>query len=382
VALVLYAPFAWAGYGSDYDAHGVIERPARTLIEQHQYLPSRYPGYFVQEVGEAILNWLGGSVLANLGTVAMALASLWFLLRILRSLNVPHPRLLTLIMAVHPVFWITSATTIDYLWALALLLAGLDAWLRKRAVWSGLLFGLAVGARLSSVFVALVLFAFHLWRGPADARRRALQMAVAGGICGALLYVPAWHAAGNSLEFFQYSIGKWGWKAYAGRFIYKNIYFWGLLAFLVFLPLALLAIRRTLTASGANAELLIPLLLIIAYEGLFLKVPLERGYLLPSLPFWLILLGRTVSRPALIALLLSLILCDFVNVNLARPDVPDQASKADVGLWVERGPIIDDTVKRCALTLTRRHDLTPAEASQKHENLWLCRTLHLVPAGE
>jgi len=123
LAALLYIPLAFLGYGSDSDSFNVV-RTGQYYVETLDYIPSRLPGYFVHEVFVYFLNLAGGSLLSNLGSVAMALLLLVSFNRVCRILQVPHPNLLTLILIVHPFVWVNAASTIDYLWALELALIG------------------------------------------------------------------------------------------------------------------------------------------------------------------------------------------------------------------------------------------------------------------
>ena len=89
----------------------------------------------------------------------------------------------------------------------------------------------------------------------------------------------------------------------------------------------------------------------MAYKALFLKYPLEGGYLLPMLPAVLILLGIGLAhRPAILAAFgAALALYAVVSINVARPNEPYRATGGRVGLWIEHGPLWRDVRMRTML---------------------------------
>lgn len=84
---------------------------------------------------------------------------------------------------------------------------------------------------------------------------------------------------------------------------------------------------------------------------LFLKIPVQRAYLLPMLPFALILLGlATRERPRLLMVITLLIFSyNFVSLNIARADVRDHATRAILGPFIDRGFLLDDVAARLQL---------------------------------
>jgi hypothetical protein len=353
LAAALYAPGVFLGYGADLDSYGVVDA-ARAWLSTGIYTPSRHPGFLVHELATGVLDRLGGSVLANLGTLAMALVAVGSFHSLLRRFAVPSPRLVTAGMIVHPVFWAAASCTIDYVWALALILAGFRMLAARRFGGAGVLLGLAIGARLTSALAAGALLA-AAFLSERDARRRVGIACGLASILGALAYVPAWLAAGRTFDFLAPALGTpehWSAGLRAGRFAYKNLYFWGLPAALV---LGAFAIRvrawrpRASEAGPARPLLLVSLAIVLAYEALFAAYPLEIEYLLPILPFMLFLLGRLASRRLVAAYVIAAATYAVVSVNVARPNVADWATSATVGLWIEPGYVLRDWTRRFEL---------------------------------
>ena len=72
LAAALYFPLIFFGYGSDYDAHGVVWA-GKHFVKTLDYVPSRSHGFLVHETMTLILNTLGGSLLTNLVSLYMDL---------------------------------------------------------------------------------------------------------------------------------------------------------------------------------------------------------------------------------------------------------------------------------------------------------------------
>jgi hypothetical protein len=299
-------------------------------------------------------------VLSNAATLAAAVVAVWCFLQICRHLDVPRPHLLGALLVVHPVFWTSAACTMDYVWALALLLAGCLLLLRRSYLAAGILLGLAVGMRSTSCIAAGLLLIFALLGRPADRRRVVLAGVVAVAL-GAVFYLPSFRHAGYTFSFLTPLIGGhelWTPKLRLARFGYKNIYFWGPVAALL-LPALLLLVRRGLSDPRWRSVVACCLAVVGAYEALFLAYPIDLPYLLPMLPAVLLLLGIALAQQPMLLTLFGFVLASYavLNVNIARPDHPDRATGGTLGLWLEPGFVLEDARERARL----RHCRTTAE---------------------
>jgi hypothetical protein len=345
-AACLYLPFVFMGPGSDPDSIREL-RSGATLLWEHRYVLSRPPGYFPYETLCGVLYFIGGSVATNCATVAMSLVLLDSFLRVCEHFEVPHRHLLAATMAIQPVYWTASTSTIDFIWALGCFFLGFRLLLNHRYFGAAVMLGLSVGIRLSSVLMAGPLLMWQLIERPRDAKvwmTSALALAI-----GAALYVPEFAASGNSFAFLTYYVGAWTWADHFGRFIYKNVYFWGLRATIFLCATAPMLVRALVGAKRSfRAIIVLSLTIVLALEALFLKIPVQRAYLLPLLPFVLILLGIAMrDRPRmLVAMCIVIFSYNFLSVNLARADVADHATRAVVGPFLEPGYLLNDIATR------------------------------------
>lgn len=358
VAAVLYIPFAFLGYGSDSDSYSVV-RIGQYFVETLDYLPSRLPGYFVHEVFVYFLNLVGGSLLSNLGTISMTLIMLFSFNRICRLMNVRQANLLTVILMIHPFVWVNATSTIDYLWALGFAFFGFERLMNKKYTTATILLALAIGSRLSTVMI-IGLFLFFLWTQFKTERRAIFLTGLAAIIVGFVFYIPP-------LDFLEWDISRWLvlstgdpvlWTPALriGRFLYKNLMFWGVLAVLWLVFLFAISLWRRFLPKIKSWDGLtwLCLIVILCSEILFLRVPIEMEYLLPLLPFVLILLGKLFSQQPvyLLVLLILVFSANFVWLNPAHSLTPNQTSGVAYGLWIEKGYFLQDIANRLAnLTL-------------------------------
>ena len=367
--VLLYLPLIFVGYGLDNDTFLVLDS-GRSIVERRTYVPSRPPGYALYETAVGVLDKLGGHVLSNAVTLAFGAVCVSCFLQICRHLGVPRPSLLACLLIVHPVFWTSSTLTMDYVWALAMLLGGCLLLLRRSYLLAGLALGLAIGTRATSCVAAALLLAFPLVGRPGD-RGRVVAAGLIAVVVGAVFYIPPFRHAGDSLAFLTPTIGDPAMrtiKLRAGRFVYKSIYFWGLLGTLA-LPVLLLLSWKNLTGTAWRRVAACCAAVVGAYLLLFFQFPVELQYLLPALPAVLILLGIGLTDRPMVLSAFGVVLASYalVNVNIARPDRPDNATGAAVGLWVEPGLVLKHAQRRAAL----RHCRTTAE--------WMATTGYVPP---
>ena len=349
--LALYAPLLFFGYGSDNDTYLVLDS-GRGLLRDHTYTPSRNPGYFLYELTTGVLSQVGGSVLCNAATLAMAVVSLLCFLKICRRLEVPRPHLLGLLLVIHPALWVNGTCTMEYVWALALVLAGTLLVIKRSYGVAAVLLGLAIAIRSTSFIAAGLVLGYALLARRPD-RGRVVLAGFIAVVIGGLFYLPPFRQAGFSLAFLKPMTGGselWTLKLRLARFVYKNLYFWGLLGSLA-LPVLLLLGWRRLLDPGRRRVVLACAGVVAAYEALFLKYPIEIAYLLPTLPAVLILLGIGLAHRPVVIGAFGVLLLSYaaLNLNIARPDQHDRATGGAVGLWVEPGYVLQDARKRQAL---------------------------------
>src|SRR5215471_2907396 len=353
ITAVLTLPVLWMGYGTDIDVTDVLRTAAG--IRHGHYHPSRTPGVPVFEAIAAVLDPIGGHLLLNLATAAAGAAAVVGLARLVRRWGHANGDLVALAFLASPSTLIAATSTGDFIWAVAFLVWAVLALLADRPVWAGLLFALAIGTRLSSVFLVLAFLVADGWE---PARRKVdLRAAAVALPLGALLYVPSWLAFGRSTKFLHTAEG---WRSFAnnlGRFSYKNYATFGGLFFLVML-FALPALIRALRNWKTDPMLRAGVLGLVVSQALFFVLPWKYNHLLPCLATALLWLAasRRNTRPFLWVVIGALALNAVVTF---RPLAPDHPADATGGKWdpsITAGLLVNDI--QCRLDVMR-HPLQP-----------------------
>lgn len=365
LAALLYLPLALAGgYGADHDSVDVVEA-GRHLFAHGRYVPSRYPGYVVHELPAALLDRIGGAPLSNAATVLMSLWAIHSFLRILKLHDVPHGPWLALALIANPFYWAASTCTIDYVWALALLLGGYLACREERRGLGGVLLGLAIACRAASIVFVLAL-AGAAWFAAGPRRKSALRTCAFATLFGGAFYVPTLLRFGRR----QLYMGDWSWLDYAVRFVNGMSAFWGHWAIVPLAVGILLAGRsgwQSLTAQPKELTLLCALT-VVGYLALFARYPFEEEYMLPVAPFFAVLAGFWLvrQRTALMAWLALQTASGFVALSLvalparyARVEaflpplpgtaiaaVPANSTRLELGLFWRWGHLVVDATAR------------------------------------
>ncbi len=351
VALALYVPFIFMGYGSDSDTYSVLwsgEKFARTF----DYIPSRPPGFLVFEIIVFFLNRLGGPVLTNLFVLSMFLVFLYCFNQVAHSYNVPHARIISLAIIAHPIVWVEATSTMDFYLALGLVWLGFLLLLKNRWWGAGLAMGLGIGSRATSVLMVGLILLFLFITTP-KSRRLAFGAGFIAVLVATVCYLPSLDFSKWTLNFLRPAVGgEEYWTTYLrmGRWIYKSIFFWGIPVWLVFIYGLWRGVKqRTLWWNHPNRPLFIFCVAgIIVYELFYISIPTEPAYLLPTIPLWLILMAYLYERQKAGIWLIAglLFIMNFINLNIARPNDKNHATSVQYGVWLETGHLVVETDER------------------------------------
>ena len=325
-------PWIGAGYGSDPDGYRVVA-VARAIARGGDYQVSRLPGFPVYESLSALTAradpWLSNAVTALLSVAACVLFA-----QILRYFSIRAPLLIASGFAMTPVIYLNSCCTMDYVPALALMLAATYALLCGRVLLAGLCLGLATGCRITSGLLGIALC---LWLWLELPMRRALRQCLILGASSltvaALCFVPVYRHYGRQFFTFYDNAAYPGWDVVYARAL-PNV--WGSVGLLAFALLLLISpfYARVLRAAWRQRRtrhaLLFAALAIALYTLLFLRLPDESGYLVPAIPF--VWLGVALTVPpwlsrslALASLLAGIVTIDRHGIGFDGPLVEDHA---------------------------------------------------------
>ena len=310
-------PFLDAGYGNDPDAWELI-RAARHLDLTDEYVASRLPGYPLPEFASALL-WRGGPIVVNLCTALFSVAAAAAFILSLKRLAVPHPFLAGLAFALTPVVYLNSTTAMDYVWALAFIMAAFHLALRDRPLAAGLSLGAAVACRLTSALMLLPLGLIVALDGERSSRlRRLTAFSLATMLVAGLAFRPVVSKYGFGFLSFHQTPAYPDLVTVLSR---ATLHVWGLVGLLAIAAGVLATVvgrwsrpavpPRPLAAS--RPPLLAALAAVVLYAAAYLRLPLEAGYLLPAVPFVLLLLGRLLAHQMFRRVCIGMCLSPFIG---------------------------------------------------------------------
>lgn len=312
-------PFLGPGLGRDADAWRV-GNAARAIAATGKYVASRFPGYPFQEIASSALVW-GAPLALNLATAMMSALAAGCFAAVLQELGSRRVALSTLALALTPVIYVNSTVAMDYLWALAFILASLLWALRGRPIIAGVLLGCSIGCRITSGAM-LAPLALLIWRRTRRRRKPALLLLAAASITGGLFFLPVVLAYG--LRFLSFCEA--GYRPFGAVLHAATIEIWGVLGVLggvaaLALGVTILLLRRRDDSIDRRVEpyRAVWVLTIALYLIAFLRLPADPAYLIPAVPFVLLLLDGMLDRRSFALAAAMLCAAPFATWEAGRP---------------------------------------------------------------
>lgn len=311
--------FLDSGYGLDADAWRMVDS-SRTIARTGFYTVSRFPGYPIPELTFTLLAGVGPFVLNGLTAIHSALASAFMALS-LKQLGVRRALLPAAAFAFVPLVYINSTNSMDYLWAMSFLMAALYATVSKRPILAGVLVGLATGCRITSLAMLAPLSIYIISTGDLRSWREIAKLSLAATATAALVFTPVFAVYGG--DFLTYYGGFQGSVEGLVRMMTLEVLGrTGLFVLLVLITIRLAAQRHnddyTVGSDSWNSLRLLSLAVIVVYVAIFLRLPHEAGYLIPVVPFVLILLHRWLRSRLFAYLVLALLVSSFATVTVRK----------------------------------------------------------------
>jgi hypothetical protein len=328
LALAFFAlrlPWVGYGYGTDPDAWRVA-LTAKYLLETGDYFPSRLPGNALHEL--TMTPFIpGGWVATNLATAVASLVGVWLFARITRAQALPNSGLLVIGFAFTPLLVINSIATMDYMWALTLVLGAYYSLITGRPLIAGLLLGAAVGFRLQSAILVLPL-AYLLWRE--GRRAEIMPFWLATGGASLIAFAPVLVVYGTKfLNYYDAPVGYEDVVRLLGKEALGVLGAVGVLAGVALSARRFGQLPRDLMSHPHVGAWLITLIL---YFFTFSRLPHEIAYLVPVFPFAFLLLGRYFTRTALGIAVAAIVVAGFVDVTTPGSGIgPSTLRSATIG---------------------------------------------------
>lgn len=279
--------------GNDADAYRFAMN-AEKIVKTLHYVPSRSPGYPLYEIINAPLIVIGTGKLTNLMTMLVSMLGLLAFYLILKTFKVQQPLITLTLFAFIPIVWISSLITMDYWWSLTLLLWSFYLTLKKRHYWGAVFLGMAVGCRLPSALFILPILLMN-W-GNTRNWWNLIKVFLLFFTVAFISFSPMVLTYGFSyFDFVPYAhspiIG-----------IYRAIkHIFGIPAFIFLMTALLFALFKLNPKKISLNQTDLPLILAVYVWitipiAIFLRLPADPAYLLPALPFLLIVLSFWIEK--------------------------------------------------------------------------------------
>jgi hypothetical protein len=342
IVLLTRWPFLGPGFGSDATAWR-IAGAAREIARTGHYEASRFPGAPVVEIADSALLRLGPWALPWAVVLWGAIGVVAFYVTLCR-LGMRGCFWAALALAFTPVFWINTTDAMDYAWALGLALVALAFAVHGRASLAGLALGLAVGCRIATAVLVVPI-------GLLLAGRGHVRFVLAFMLFGALALAPSFLTYGTRF-LSGYEFGRVPW-IYVIKGATRDV--WGVIGSVVVAVATVAALFRV--RAVPRRELAAVSLGILLTGAIYLRHPHEGAYLLPVVPFVILLLSRSLPQAAMasLAVLLAVSALFFdVHETVAEDGVPLAGRRIAVDSG--HGPLVVERERRRE-TLDLCHDI-------------------------
>jgi hypothetical protein len=315
IVLVSRIPFLDAGYGIEQDGWRVAAA-ARHLAIWGDYKASRFPGFPIVEFTYSLV-WKGGAVAMNLLTALTSAIAAGIFSLIAKRYGCQDSFLLALTFAFTPVVFIYSTATMDYLWAMMFVMLSWYAGLKEKPIIAGLFLGIATGCRITTILLILPFTILFLEQQNSRLRYVGImKFWIAAGVGSICAYLPVFFSYGTNF-ITEYRRDSPPPIFTIVRFITNDV--WGLVgsfAVLVAIPFILKNHKKNInssiprTVSINHRKIWIAVLTLVAVG--FALHPMKGTYLIPAIPFLLLLFARYLTRVQFISICTLIMLSSFI----------------------------------------------------------------------
>jgi len=359
LVLITRIPFLFDGFGHEEDSWGLVVNAWEMHTSGH-YVASRFPGHPLQEYFYLLI-WNQPAWIFNLLSALFSVAAVLYFFNALRKMRIAFAFETSLMLAFVPVFYVAGTYTIDYAWSLAFIMAAFYYFTDRKFLLAGILIGMAVGCRITSG-IFIVPLAILLWNrmNPTLWVKQVVTIAIPAGLIGIAWYIPAYMQYG--FAFFDYSdqfpyppVTKILYKASLGVFGFLGIAAigWATVKWLMNKDKSPKQISVLFSPKRLTFALIA---IIILHIFSYLRLPQKAGYMLPVVPFLLLLItvysSRTTIRLVAAFFVLSSFLC---SINLSDSLRGSESSSLAIKFTVSgqeiffdplSGPIFSEQSKR------------------------------------
>jgi hypothetical protein len=352
-------PFIFDGYGVEEDSWGLVVN-AFEMKQTGHYVASRFPGHPLQEYVYRLI-YDQPAWVYNIFSVLASLMAVGYFFKALKKIQFKGAFAASLMFCFTPVFYIAGTYTIDFAWTVAFVMASFYFLLDRKFIVCGIMLGMATGCRLTSEMFLLpwLIIAWNAFDWKSSVKD-FMKIAVPAVVIGILWFVPAYQVYGRA--FFDYSdqfpyppMAKVIYKATIGVFGLT-----GMIALGIFGIVSLNVWRKKqlspVTLFTSERLMLVCVVVIGLHIASYLRLPQKAGYMVPAIPFFIILVVLGLKEKQLrLATLLFVIAPFLFSINLtdnlrgseSTPlAITFKASGQEIFLDPLSGPIFSERSKR------------------------------------
>lgn len=312
-------PFLFAEFGAEEDSW-LLALTAKNIAISGEYEMSRAPAHPLQELIYSLLYHDGLSAfLTNLLSATGSVIAAMFFSLALKALGFRQYLFAGLAFAFAPVVYVSSTYTIDYMLAMAFIMAGFYFIVTKQEGLAGLMVGTAIGFRITSGAMVIP-FAMILFSVSNQRWKSILIFSVITIMVGLITYIPVFKTYGFS--FFTYA-DQFPYPPLA-KVIYKaTIGVFGLIGItaMTFYGIKIIHSKKTVIQNNmilSSKNLFwVCMMVLTLYAISYLRLPQKSAYLIPTVPFVIIVFGMLLSTRAFpVFCTLMMLSSFFFSINL------------------------------------------------------------------
>ena len=358
IQFLIFIPFLLQRFvGADWDSYALVGTVIN-LYNDSIYLPSRPPGFPVYEYFLTILYSISDIFNINfeflflVNQFLFVLANNYLILLFFYRLTSKN-FLLYYVALLSPIYLISGFSVIDYHAGLFFGLLGIYLVLYSPNLKYSipLTFAISAGLRLSNVI--FILAALLIVQRNSSDFKIVLRFLLTTGIFTIFIYLPGYISlwdttlssklANPSDMFCVLNLTNTDHTFYGriGRFILKQLDFFGILG-----TLLVFGLFSKFRFENINKNYYF-FIIFILFEISFLRLPTERGHLLPAFISLVIILNSLdFKKITLLVIFISTFIGNFVYLSIYDVDQPDSATEIYFNLQIKPGLLIQDYEKR------------------------------------
>lgn len=318
VVVLSRLPFIFNSLGSDLDAWREVYT-GKIWSEEHIYNVSRFPGYpFSEFIFSLIYDWPYWCI--NLLSVFFTVGCCLCFFRILEFFKIKLSFLISLVLSFTPIIYINSTVAMEYNWSLFFLLASVYSILNKKLWAASIFFGLIVSTRFNNI-IFLPAFFFLTYYFTGKDIKKVIRFSMLTLLFTFIFFLPVILKYG--IHFLQSSGASE--VSYPTLLSLGTLHVYGALGIsAIFLALTTQLIKGGFQKTDLHKDhfMLFCIIMILSNLIFFIKYPLEAGYLIPSIPFVLILLQKILDQKLIKIVLYGLLISPFfIHINTKKIDI-------------------------------------------------------------